>query len=69
MVIFKKVIKGVSVMSDEKNVSKKDIEVINGDGSNLVMSPVYEHISAAKPKCKDKNPKNIIIPEGKKIKK
>ena len=56
-------------MSDEKNVSKKDIEVINGDGSNLVMSPVYEHISAAKPKCKDKNPKNIIIPEGKKIKK
>ena len=34
-------------MSDE---NKKEIEVINGDGTNLVISPVYEHINAAKPK-------------------
>lgn len=53
-------------MSD-KNNEKKEIEVISGDGSNLVLSPVYEHISAAKPKGKDKNPKNIIVPSEKKI--
>ncbi len=52
-------------MSEEKN--KKSIEVVNGDGSNLDISPVYEHISAAKPKGKDKNPKNIIVPEEKKV--
>ena len=51
-------------MSEEKD-DKKEIEVINGDGSNLDISPVYEHINAAKPKSKDKNPKNIIIPDEK----
>ena len=50
-------------MSEDK---KKDIEIINGDGTNLVISPVYEHINAAKPKSKDKNPKNIIVPGQKK---
>ena len=33
-------------MSEEKD-NKKEIEVINGDGSNLDISPVYEHINAA----------------------
>lgn len=50
-------------MSEDK---KKDIEIINGDGTNLIISPVYEHINAAKPKSKDKNPKNIIVPGQKK---
>lgn len=53
-------------MSDE---NKKEIEVINGDGTNLVISPVYEHINAAKPKSKDKNPKNIVVPGEEKKKK
>ncbi len=53
-------------MSENNKDEKKDIEVINGDGSNLVISPVYEHINAAKPKSKDKNPKNIVIPGEKK---
>lgn len=53
-------------MSEEKD-NKKEIEVINGDGTNLVISPVYEHINAAKPKSKDKNPKNIIVPGEKKM--
>ena len=48
-------------MSNKKD-KQKEIEVINGDGSNLVISPVYEHINPAKPKSKDQNPKNIIIP-------
>ena len=55
-------------MSEEKD-NKKEIEVINGDGTNLVISPVYEHISAAKPKSKDKNPKNIVVPGEEKDKK
>ena len=52
-------------MSEEKE-DKKEIEVVSGDGSNLDISPVYEHINAAKPKSKDKNPKNIVIPGEKK---
>lgn len=51
-------------MAEEKG-SKKQIEIINGDGSNLDISPVYDHIEAVKPK-KDKKPKNIIIPGKKK---
>ena len=51
-------------MTDEKE-NKKEIEVISGDGSNLDISPVYEHIDAAKPK-KDKKPKHVIIPGEKK---
>lgn len=52
-------------MSEEKE-NKKEIEVVNGDGSNLDISPVYEHINAAKPKNKDNKPKNIVIPGQKK---
>ena len=55
-------------MSD-KNEQKKGIKVISGDGSNLDISPVYDHINAAKPKNKDKNPKNIVVPNEKKIEK
>ena len=54
-------------MSEEKN-NKKEIEIISGDGTNLVISPVYELISAAKQKSKNKNPKNIVIPGEKKEK-
>ena len=52
-------------MSDEKQ-DKKEIEIVSGDGSNLDISPVYEHIDAAKPKNKDKKPKDIVIPGQKK---
>ena len=52
-------------MSEEKQ-DKKEIEIVSGDGSNLDISPVYEHIDAAKPKNKDKKPKNIVIPGQKK---
>ena len=46
-------------MSEEK----KELEVVSGDGSSLDISPVYDHINAAKPKPKDSNPKNIVIPK------
>ena len=52
-------------MSD-KNEQKKGIKVISGDGSNLDISPVYEHIDAAKQKINEKKPKNIIVPAEKK---
>ena len=53
-------------MSNENDKKEKEIEVINGDGSNLLISPVYDHIKDVKPKSKDKNPKNIVIPGEKK---
>lgn len=55
-------------MTDEKE-DKKEIEVISGDGSNLNISPVYEHIDAVKPKHRDEKPKDIVVPGQKKGKK
>ncbi|MBR0491716.1 MAG: hypothetical protein IJJ82_06725 [Clostridia bacterium] len=48
-------------MKDEKE--KKEIEVVDGDGSNLVISPVYEDINEFRPKPNDKKPKDIVIPK------
>ena len=46
----------------------KDIEVIvDENGENLEISPVYEHLNVAKPNPKE-DKKNIIIPEIKKKK-
>lgn len=45
---------------------KKQIEIVNGDGSNLEISHVYDHLNSGKPKCNDKKPKNIVIPETRK---
>ncbi len=53
-------------MSEEK----KKIEIVDGDGSNLNISGVYDHLNSGKPKSSDNKPKNIVIPEEhKKIKK
>lgn len=50
-------------MSEEK----KKIEVITGDGKDLNISPVYNHISSTdKPKSTKKNKKDIIIPHNNK---
>ncbi len=50
---------------EEKN---NDIEVVLDDnGEDLEISPVYEHLNVAKPKPKE-DKKNIIIPEVKKKK-
>lgn len=46
-------------MSEEK----KKIEIVNGYGSNLDISNVYDHLNPAKPKSSDDKPKNIVIPE------
>jgi hypothetical protein len=45
----------------------KKIEIVNGDGKELEVSPVYEHLNIAKPKTNDeKKGKNIIVPKEKK---
>lgn len=45
--------------------NRKNIEVISGDGSNLDISPVYDHISSATPKFTKSKPTNIVIPTSK----
>ena len=49
-------------MSEEK----KKIEVIDGDGSTLKISTVYNYIKYVKKKRR-KNDKKIIVPDEKKI--
>lgn len=46
--------------------NRKNLEVVSGNGADLDFSPVYDHISAGKPKCTDKDKKNIVIPKVKK---
>jgi len=42
---------------------KKNIEVVSGDGSEIEISPVYDHLNAAKPKSAKEKPSNIVIPK------
>lgn len=44
---------------DEKN---KDIDVVSGDGTEIEISPVYDHIILDKQEKKDKKEK-IVIPK------
>lgn len=44
---------------------KKPIKIISGNGEDLDISPVYDHIDIEKPK-KEKSKKDIIIPKEKK---
>lgn len=43
--------------------NKKNIEIVDGDGSNLNISHVYDHLNSGKPKCNEKKPKNVIVPQ------
>ena len=47
------------------NEEKKEIEIVSGDGTELEMSPVFEHLNAVKPKTKneEEKKKKILIPE------
>lgn len=42
---------------------KKNIEIVSGDGSNLNISPAYDHLNGETPKSTEKKPKNIVIPK------
>lgn len=41
---------------------KKNLEVVSGNGSNLEISPVYDHLNVSTPKT-NKKPKYVVIPE------
>ena len=47
-------------------MDKKEIKVVNGDGKDLDISPVYQHLEVEKPKEENTNKKEIIIPKEKK---
>ena len=49
---------------DEKE-KEKDIEIVNGDGSEIEISPVYDHIILDKPNKNEKK-ETIVIPKEKK---
>ncbi len=55
-------------MDENEIEEKKDIEIVTGDGSDLDISPVYEHLNAAKPKSLEKKEKDIVIPKESKSK-
>ena len=47
---------------DENEEEKRDIDVISGDGSEIEISPVYDHVILDKPNKKEKK-EQIIIPK------
>ena len=49
--------------------TNKKLEVVDGDGSNLDISPAYDHLNAGTPKPASKKPKNIVVPKSMKEKK
>ena len=49
--------------NDEK-IEKKEIEIITGDGSDLNISPVYEHIPYDDSLPSNRKKQNIVIPKG-----
>ena len=51
-------------MKDEK----REIEVITGDGTDLNISTVYEHIKRDEDEINKKKKTNIVIPKGEKDK-
>lgn len=42
---------------------KKNLEVVSGDGKDLDISPVYDHLPVGKPKCTKEKPTDIVIPK------
>ena len=57
-------------MQEDSVDEKKEIEVVQGNGSEIEVSQVFDHLNALKPKTKSKEEKKkkIIIPEVKKKK-
>ena len=47
---------------DEEEEKKKEIDVVSGDGSEIEISPVYDHIILDKP-TKIEKKENIVIPK------
>ena len=52
-------------MDENENKKNEDMNVVAGDGSEIKISPVYDHIILDKPKKKTKK-QQIFIPKEKK---
>lgn len=48
----------------ENEEKKKEIKVVTGDGNNLDISPVYDHIKSDLIPDNDGSKKNIVVPRG-----
>ncbi len=42
---------------------RKNLEVVSGDGSNLDISRVHDHLNTVRPKSSKEKPTNIVIPK------
>lgn len=49
----------------EKKPEKKEIQIVNGNGKDLDISAVYDHVIVDKPTSSEKK-KNVVIPKEKK---
>jgi len=47
----------------DSNNEKKNLEIVSGNGEDLDISPVYNHIPISKPKTDKKTNKKIVIPK------
>ena len=57
----------MNIEEKEEEKKEKDIEVVNGDGKDLEISPVYDHIKMDKNNNQNNNKnEKIVIPENKK---
>lgn len=44
------------------NKENKKLTIVSGDGKDLEISPVYEHLKNERPKC-NKKPTHIVVPK------
>jgi hypothetical protein len=49
-------------MEEDEKKDPKNIEILNGNGEGLEISPLYDHISIENP-TEDANNEEVIIPE------
>lgn len=54
--------KGIDFIMSEKD-NDKEIEIVNGDGSNLEISDVYDHLKTDRPNHSEKKPEHVVVPE------
>ena len=50
--------------NEEAKNKKREIQVVNGDGTHLEISPVYDHIKSPNTPSNDNKKKDIVIPKG-----
>ncbi len=61
--LWYKIYKGGYPMNNNNDDEKKEIEVVNGDGKELNISPVYEHIKSDIVPDNGNKRKDIVIPK------